>query len=231
MAATILGTPTGTMYGYVASNTARSFSYTVAAGSDRVMIIIASGYHDPVTAPAAPTYNGVTATQVIHVNGGSPNFDTVTIWRLIAPATGANTLAWTQPGESIYLLSVAVAQGADQTTPIGDTDSATGNGTTATLTLTSTTDQLIMGAACRGNATAPTAGADQTTIATGSDGGESARSSYETGAASVTHSYTWTGATDYAIAAVAVAAVAVASDHIPFPVLVITSQPLAYMEV
>lgn len=210
MAVTILGTPTGSQYAYVTANTARTLSVTVASGSNRVMVIIASGYHDPVAAPDAPVFDGVTATQVIHVNGGSLNFDTVTIWRIIAPTVTTANISWTQPAESIYLLSAAVVQDADQTTPVGDTDSATGAGTTATLTLTSAIDQLILGAACRGG-TAPTAGADQTTIATGASGGEGSRSSYETGAASVTHSYTWAGSTDYAIAAIAVMPVASAA--------------------
>lgn len=97
-----------------------------ATGSDRIAVFFAlieqgSTKTDNVT---AMTYNGVSCTEAVEglPGGGGAAFAAVSIWYIVNPATGSNTLAVTWDEEGVdYMLGGVVFTGVDQSTPLGDT--------------------------------------------------------------------------------------------------------------
>jgi hypothetical protein len=203
------GTPGGNLFAYVAVDTPRTLAFTAGTGSDRLLVAVLAGYYDSA-APSNAAYNGVAMSQAV-LSARSSGNDFVQIWYLVANATGANNFTFTQPDNSILIAGLLDFSGVDQASPLADTDSTTGTGTSATLTLSSAVGEYVIGGASRGSDTPPTVGADQVNIYGNGTGGESGRASYEPGAASTTHSYSWTGSTSYAIAAIAVKAAGAAA--------------------
>jgi hypothetical protein len=197
----------GTFYGFVGVNTDRTQAFTVGNGAERLLLAIIAGYYDN-SPPANATYAGVAMTPGL-LAARSANNDFVQFWYLVAPTSGANNFVIQQPDNSIVLAALIDLTGVDQASPLRATSAANeanGTGTSASLSLTSAAGEYVVGGIGKGSNTAPTVGADQVSISSGSGGGESARASYEPGAASTTHSYTWTGSASYTVAALVVQA-------------------------
>lgn len=92
-----------------------AFNYTCTGTN---LIIFVSFHWSSATASSATavTYGGVAMTQLsTHQTNGSAQVD---LWYLKAPATGANSIAWTNTGSSSVVTNVASYTGVDQTTPI-----------------------------------------------------------------------------------------------------------------
>jgi hypothetical protein len=117
---------------------ATSFSttgITIAAGSNRLLVVTIgwqiSGGGAPPTGRSV-TWNGVAMTEVAFLTAGADS-DSVGIYALINPATGAQTLAgsWTT-GLDCYVSAVCF-NGADQSTGINGSDTVTGSATTISV--------------------------------------------------------------------------------------------------
>jgi Putative Ig domain len=93
-----------------------SFSYTSGSGSNR--LLIAQSY-STVNITAA-RYSGVSMSL-------ADTFGNLKLWSLIAPATGANTIAFDLASYNSGRFNVANFDGADQTTPLGSVVQNTGS--------------------------------------------------------------------------------------------------------
>lgn len=122
------------------------------------------------------------------------------IFRLVAPASGANDVVVTMDADSPFSVGFASYTGVDPTVPIGTSANDTGGGTLATVDVTSAAGELVFDYTCvdDGTGTAPalSVGAGQTaqvnfSTSFGVPGFERAiASSTEAGAATVTMSWT-----------------------------------------
>lgn len=168
-----------------------SWSHTTA-GSNRVLYL-AIVYIDALTSMTA-SYNAV--------DMGAPFIDTratnrrLVVWRMVAPATGANTatITWTD-GNREPLCAGASFTGVDQVTPNDANVESDGLGTSSTHDVASAVGEMVMSWAVNaGVITAWTAGAGQTEIQqeVSALAGANLMTSYESGAATVTMSTSWT---------------------------------------
>lgn len=111
-------------------------NYTRPSGSDFVGFALAAFRQDPAIGVSAITWGGNAMTQV-----GGDQWTTpagAEFYRLIAPPSGTQTISTTWSGGRLTdSVAVFVCTGVDQTTPIRDQNSATGSGTTASVTVTS----------------------------------------------------------------------------------------------
>ena len=168
-------------------------SFTTA-GSDR-LLLVGVCVRNGAAAVSGVTYNAVAMTQYATVTlGGTQKLD---IWRLIAPATGANDVIVTMAGLSPFSVGISSYNGVDQTTPLGTSANATGAGGDPTVDVSSAAGELVIDYFCEddGNTTIPTmtAGAGQTARANFTTGvvgfSRNVSSSEEAGAATVTMSW------------------------------------------
>lgn len=164
-----------------------SFSHT-CTGSDRLLLIAIHCLQLTGQVGSSVTYNGVAATFVKQtVNQGNRYME---LWRLIAPATGANTLAVTFSASMNNVNVQAISfTGVDQTTPLGTSVAGAGNSTTPSVSVSAATNDLVFDAVTIEHAGTFTVGTGQTSRYNGivaGGGFNKAAGSTEPGAASVT---------------------------------------------
>lgn len=122
-----------------------SWSHT-CTGSERALFVHGGGWDASGFDISAVTYNAVALTQVGQSALSSGN-DRCEIWRLIAPATGANTIAVTFASAGHFgVIGGYSVTGCDQTTPEGTFASATGSSTTPSVTVSSASDEIVIDA-------------------------------------------------------------------------------------
>ncbi len=116
----------------------------ICSGANRLLTVgvhwVSSG---GAVSVSGVTYNGVAMSSVGVVNNG----DVFTqLFRLVAPATGSNTIAITMTGAVDQTLTGGGVSftGVDQTTPLGTWASATGNSQTASVNVSSATDDIVV---------------------------------------------------------------------------------------
>jgi hypothetical protein len=174
----------------------------------------------------AATYNGVAMTSVgvVHSGGVSSISGYVQLWRLIAPATGANTVAITVTGGTPTSLAGGSVSytGVNQTTPLGTPVTGTAQTGSPSVAVTGTTaGNMVAGAAVNGGAftSSNNTGRWQNNASSSTAAGNAAQAD---AAASGTVTMSWTVAADW-WAAIAVELLAdtgaVAATGTPFPVL------------
>ncbi|MDQ3195170.1 MAG: hypothetical protein M3Q32_02020 [Pseudomonadota bacterium] len=193
---------------------ALSFSHTVGAGSNRVLIVgISIDRTTMVNVISSVTYGGTTLTNIGNT-AGSSNTMRISLWRLVNPAVGTANVVVTPSINNIKYVAGAVSYfGVDQTTPLGSFAAATGGSGTPTVNVSSAANDLVVdvvavGDALLGNSIAPGAGQTQRyniNTATILGGGMIGAGSTEPGAATVTMSWTQNGSLNgrWAIGAVA----------------------------
>lgn len=227
MAIAAVGTPT-----VDAGNrtTSRTFSHTVDASADALVISVTMGYEDSAAdepGSVAFTYGGEALTQIAGWARNPTSACVAGLWLLLGPTTGANDLvctwAGTSGGAKLITFVCQDFSGVHQSSAIGTAATATGTDNTATVNVSSAEGEMVVDAISATNAsgapptTAP--GADQTENTTGpgrsaeSNLGNEGSLSYEAGAATVTMSWTISDVTNerWAIAAVPLKPAATAS--------------------
>lgn len=160
---------------------------------------------------SAVSYNSVAATKAVEVNtADSPSSNTlvVSIWYLVAPASGANTVSVTHTGSVTTSVAYAITlAGVDQANPLDATASnhALGVTTSVSNNITTVADNAwIIDGIYQKIGTALTRGANQTLIAAETfpnGGGDTADTSYKgpvTPAGSTAMAWSWSGTDDYA---------------------------------
>lgn len=145
----------------VGPSSAGAFSNTVATvswshtctGSERLLVAavaVSNGTDTGITTTA--TYNGVSMTSVglIHSNNGTAGY--IQMFRLIAPATGANTVLVTASTSVSDLSAGSVSfTGVDQTTPLGTPVTAASTGTPTVAVTGTTAGNMVIDAVCNGS--------------------------------------------------------------------------------
>lgn len=109
-----------------------SFSHVVGAGANLLLIVgvKSSGIM------TGTTYNGVAMTEIGHVQVGAATGEYVSLWYLVAPATGSNTVA--HSGAASYTSIASSYSGAKQT-GIPDASGSNSNDNLATIAKAITT--------------------------------------------------------------------------------------------
>lgn len=122
-----------------------TWSHT-CAGSDRLLLLFVAHYHSSNTISSA-SYNGVSMTPVINgaaVNG-SGYLCFITVFYLIAPATGSNTVSVTPSGSLFDFGASAISLfDVHQTIPLGTAVNAIGSNATPSVTVSSAADELVV---------------------------------------------------------------------------------------
>lgn len=162
-------------------------------GSDRLLMVGISTEYGGVT-PSGVTYNGVAMTQVgsAVINTDSFANAQLHVYRLIAPASGANNIvaSFSGPPGDRGVVGVSFT-GVDQTTPLGTAQTGTQNNTSSPskdCTSGATGDLIVDFQAAHSDLGSATAGSGQTSRAQAL-GGRDVICSTEAGAASVTMSW------------------------------------------
>jgi len=150
-------------------------------------VLIAERYD---TALTGVTYNGVALTSIHQANNG--NLSTTNVWRLIAPASGANNVVISQSASHDLAYTILSVTGADQSTPEGTLVSGTANSTSPSKTAVAVADDLIVDLLSwwRPSAQNATVGASQTSRSNQTLGTVGGAVSTEPGGASIVMSWT-----------------------------------------
>lgn len=170
---------------------ATSLSWSHTCTGDNRILIVGLSFFLTVT-DVAVTYNGVAMTLVDNAvggNGGKP-----WMFRLVAPATGSNTIAASWTTSSSCAGGGMSFTGVSQSAPLGTAAKNTGASTTPTVDVTSASGELVVDVVSNANAGgAPSVGADQTErynqLGSGTNNVYGA-GSHEAGAATTTMSWT-----------------------------------------
>jgi hypothetical protein len=170
-------------YATSAGNSPLTFAHTVA-GTDRVLLV--GVVTDSTATSPSVTYNGVSMTLIAETASFTIDGLTtdVSLFRLVAPATGANNVVVTGGLCTAYARSYT---GVDQTTPVENGAATTG--ATVSQNIGSATGDLVVDVIGYHWAEAPAAGANQTAFAAQEGNNSTIRGSSEPGAASVTMSW------------------------------------------
>jgi len=168
-----------------------TWSHTVS-GSSRLLIVGVTV--DDVTQQniTGVTYAGTAMTKIGTAAAAAGT--QTTLWQLVAPATGANNVVATSSISTTPTMGVAMSfNGVDQTTPVGTPGTNTNTNGTSSVTIASTSGNMIVDAAGISNAggSGPTVGGSQTlqqsNVLTGTRNGGSTAA----GAASVAMTWSW----------------------------------------
>jgi len=172
--------------------TSHSFAFTVGSNSD-LFLHIAVVLDTSTDQNATATYNSVSATEIALLSGGAT-------FRLVAPATGSNTLAAAWDNAHDGVLGVQSLYNVNQSTPVGTNDSTSGTGeanSTGAVTDSATDDLVINAVHINNLTTAPTSDEDgmtQSWQAIGASGDVTGTGERKDGASgTVTLGQAWSG--------------------------------------
>lgn len=177
-------------------------SVIVGAGTDRLMTVWvgtwSSSGGDSVI--SSVTYGGTPLTSV--GSTVSSNGDRLSVYRLIAPAVGTADLVVTPVGFAELMGAASVRTGVDQTTPLGTLVTATGNGASPSLSVSSASGEVVEAAWTGWNAMVSGTGTQLWWVDNGGGINSSHGQDYP-GASSVSVSWT-AGSFDWSIGGVAI---------------------------
>jgi hypothetical protein len=180
-----------TSQGETASGTSLTIAHT-CSGSDRLLEVAAATFTSGAGDPPLPTatYAGVAMQQKTNTLFGAANDERITLFELVAPATGANNIVVSaSPATEIVLVGLSLTDN-DQATPSGTATATAPDGVTSvSQNVASEAGDLALDVVGFYNATL-TVGAGQTQRVYNNNGAsfESVALSTEPGAATVTMS-------------------------------------------
>jgi hypothetical protein len=130
---------------YCTSCSSLTFSVTVgAAGTNRLLFVGVSISKYQVSGVSGVTYAGVAMTKIRsddYLYQGTPYKTQSSIWRLVAPSTGANNVVVTLNGSHDALRAGAISlTGIDQTSPVDAHNGAYGSSDTPSVSVTAVAD-------------------------------------------------------------------------------------------
>lgn len=174
--------------------TTLSFSHTVSSGTNICLVVRIGYWSAAARTVSGVTWNSVSLTQaaVADVSAGG---DRAYIFYLDGPtpATANVVITWSGDNTKVGGANALNLSDVHQTTPVGTSAKANGNSGTASVNVTSAAGELVVDAVTCDDSggTTHTVGAGQTAQYDRSQSGEGAFGSSETGAASVTMSWTF----------------------------------------
>lgn len=179
-----------------------SFSHTVGAGSNRILIVgMSIDQNTTVNAISGVSYGGTALTR-IGDTAGTTNTVRISLWRLINPASGsANVVVSSNVTNKDIVVGAISYFGVNQTTPLGSFASAIAGSGSPTVNVSSATNDLVIdvvavGGALLGNSISVGAGQTQRyNVSTAGilGGGIIGAGSGEAGAATTTMSWAQNG--------------------------------------
>lgn len=181
-------------------STPLTWSHTCTGESRLLVVGVAVGVPGPSsdsTFVVAVTYNSTPMTSLAKVHSNNSTTGFIELFYLVAPSAGANTVSVSitaNAGLGFTLSAGSVSfTGVDQSTPLVNTATNIGSGTTPTVNVTSAVDSMVVDAVCAGSAIGSS---NQTSrwirnTAISSAAGNGAQST-AAGAATVTMSYSIT---------------------------------------
>lgn len=187
-----------------AGESSLSWSHTVTASQGNRAVFMLIGYESGSANVTSSTYAGSALTQVGFTRGVGE--ECVAIYRLLNPATGANTAAVTLSGVPCCGLKAAVISftGVNQTAPTGTyASNSDWWSDTPTVNVSSATGDIVIDVASTNGEWHIATGAGQT-LRFNLETGTCVFGSTESGASTVTSSYTVVSATEWCIGAVSV---------------------------
>lgn len=133
---------------------AGTVSGSVGSNSNRILIIYLVFDNGTVTPNGTPTWNGVSSTQLGTFVSIASSGQTIYLYRLLAPTTGAQTLsAAFNAGSSAVVLGAISLFNVDQVTGANNYQSTTGTGTAESISVTSVSNlNMIVGGSGDNNA-------------------------------------------------------------------------------
>jgi hypothetical protein len=175
------------------SNSANSltFSHTTGTGSDRILIVSVGIQFPGTTTINSVTYNAIALTRL---SANVKATIAVEMWYLIAPPSGAHNVVISLSGATAVTGGSQSFNNVDPSSPFGTTVSNSGNGTTASVVVSSAVNQMVVDAVITAF-NAVTVGAGQTQNYNQATTNNKGAGSMEAGAASVTMSWTFTNDT------------------------------------
>jgi predicted outer membrane repeat protein len=187
------------------ATTSYSFAHNINGGSDRVLLVSLVLGNSASNATAVE-FNGMALGFVAAQNSPTGNVR-VELWSLVAPAVGAGTVNITLSTASTLVVGATSYSGVDQAAPIGTPVKGSGNGSTASVVVPASANDLVVDILGARQVSAFGIGANQTQnfmqIQGTGAADLSALSTRESGAASVTMDNTLTSAdTNWASVAV-----------------------------
>ncbi|MDP2632263.1 MAG: hypothetical protein Q8P25_00880 [Candidatus Curtissbacteria bacterium] len=178
-----------------------TYSHTTS-GSNRLLLVFV-GFDDFPANITDVTYGGVSLT---FVDGQTVGGRRIELWRLIAPATGANDVVASFSANTAILAGSMSYAGVNQTTPLGTAAKASGVSTSASVDVSSGTGEIVADGVL-GVFAQPqsfTVGGGQTERWNQEQGDMDQAGSTEPGATTVTMSWTASCSCDWTIVGVSV---------------------------
>lgn len=114
-----------------------TWSHTTS-GQDRILIVGVAIRNSGSNTVSSVTYAGTALTLIAARNNGTSV--RVELWRLVAPATGANNVVVTLDGQAKTACGAMSFGGVDQTSPIEASNSATGTSATPSVSVSTATN-------------------------------------------------------------------------------------------
>lgn len=174
--------------GGAASASSVTFSHT-CTGSDLLLLVGVHLYNVNGATISSVTYNGIALTLV---DSAANSNRRVSLYRLVAPATGANDVVITLSGTEFEVNGGSMSfTGVDQTTPLGTAVAANGNSTTPTVDVSAATNDVVAAVLAIEHSGTLSVGAGQTSrySAVGGGGWNKYAGSTEPGATTTTMSW------------------------------------------
>ncbi len=133
-----------------AGTTNITWSHT-CSGSDRLLVVGVAFSQTDTGVTTTVTYNGVSMTSLgkAHTNNQTSGF--VELFYLVAPATGTNTVSYTASTSGDLGGGSVSFTGVDQTTPVANTATNFGTGTSVSLSVTNTSGNMVVDAMASGS--------------------------------------------------------------------------------
>ena len=164
-----------------------TYSHTVTTAANR-LLIVTMHESDSQVAIVSATYAGVAMTALLAQN--TSTVARTELWYLIAPATGANDVVVVYADIFGHSSGAASFSGVNQTTPIGNTNTNSGQATVISTVIASVVGNMVYDALGSHSNVTFTPGAGQTErFDINGDNGSDSAGSTEPGAASVTMSW------------------------------------------
>jgi len=127
------------------TGTTLTYSHTVAGSTDLCIWVCVDDFRNPTSSdPSGITYAAGALTKLSNYLGGTGNDNAVSLWRRVAPSTGANNVVVTHAqSHDITAMSISFS-GVDQTTPNDAVQANDSTATDPTHDITSeTNDQVV----------------------------------------------------------------------------------------
>jgi len=166
-----------------------SFNHTTGC-TNCEMVVITCVSTGGGTSVSGVTYNSVALTEIAPSGGVFINTIRGQMWRLDAPASGTHSVAVAVTAANIASAAAVTYSNVNQSSPVGTPQTGSGTSSVPSISVTSAAGELVVDGVCTSDNITLAVGAGQTKRGGLATASASNGMSEETGAASVTMSWT-----------------------------------------